>query len=277
MRFLFVVCIASLSLIYSAFAQTGNPYMLPTAITAAGTYPTTPIPVGSPNTAIVTLQATGSGSGLSFKLQGIPIGSSTPQDLQLFTAPVCSATLTSGTANGTWFANVSGYSKIQLVVATITGTETFGITNSMQPNCASAALGGTPTAPSVVTGNGTAGSPDAGVLTIQGITNMTPIVTTSEPLATTPAQPDISTVTTGGIAVNAFSATHCARGCIVGNPKGATVDLCANGTAAASGTVSFQALICIPPGQQYGFTARANAISVISSDSAHPFWGEGYQ
>lgn len=97
------------------------------------------------------------------------------------------------------------------------------------------------------------------------------------PAESTPAAPDISTVTTGGTAVNAFSAGHCAKGCFVVNPINATIALCGNGVTTASGTSSNAATICAAPGQQLNFTARSTAISVVSSDSSHPFGGEGYQ
>ena len=118
----------------------------------------------------------------------------------------------------------------------------------------------------------------AGTLTISGSVTTTPSGgTVPAPYKFTPAAPDIATITTGGTAVNAFSAGHCSGGCIIVNPKGATVDLCVNGISTASGTTTAGALICIPPGQQFGFTPRATAISAVSSDSSHPFGGEGYQ
>lgn len=117
-----------------------------------------------------------------------------------------------------------------------------------------------------------------GTLTISGAVTTTPSGgTVPAPYKFTPAAPDIATITTGGTAVNAFSSGHCSGGCIIVNPKGATNDLCVNGITTASGTTTAGALICIPPGQQFGFTPRATAISAVSSDSAHAFGGEGYQ
>ncbi len=97
------------------------------------------------------------------------------------------------------------------------------------------------------------------------------------PGTVTPAAPDISTVTTGGTAVNAFAAGHCTKGCLLINPSGATQPLVVNGVSTASGTVTSGANIAIQPGGQYVFTARTTAISAISSDSLHTFGGEGYQ
>lgn len=92
-----------------------------------------------------------------------------------------------------------------------------------------------------------------------------------------PAAPDISTVTTGGIAVIAFSATHCAKGCYIQNPDNATQLLCGNGVSTASGIHSNGATLCVVAGQTLYFPPRSGAISVVSSDSSHPFGGEGYQ
>lgn len=88
---------------------------------------------------------------------------------------------------------------------------------------------------------------------------------------------DASTVTTGGTAVTALSAGHSTAGGFIVNPVGATVNLCINQLATASGTTTAASLICIAPGQQYAIIPSANAVSVISSDSSHPFGGYGQQ
>lgn len=93
----------------------------------------------------------------------------------------------------------------------------------------------------------------------------------------TPVLPDVFTVTTGGTAVNAFSAGHCAKGCYIVNPTNATQPLCGNGITTASGTTTNGATICAAIGQQLNFSPRSTAISVVSSDSSHVFGGEGYQ
>ena len=149
-RSIFAPLIAAFLIPALAMAQTGPTYMLPTTISVAGSYPSGGISVGPPNnTAVIELQATGSGSGLSFKMQGIPIGSTTPVDLQMYTAPACGAAVSTGSANGDWFIPVAGFSKVYFVL--ISGTpETYGITNSTQGNCASSA------AAAAGTGNATA-------------------------------------------------------------------------------------------------------------------------
>lgn len=88
---------------------------------------------------------------------------------------------------------------------------------------------------------------------------------------------DVATVTTGGTAVTALAAGHRSAGGWLYNPATATVNLCINEVAAASGTTTASSLICIPPDRTYNLTPSANAVSVVSSDSAHPFGGMGYQ
>lgn len=86
---------------------------------------------------------------------------------------------------------------------------------------------------------------------------------------------DVSTVTTGGTAVTALTAGHRTAGGFLLNPVGATINLCINEQGTASGTTSAGALTCIVPGQEYNLTPAAGAVSVVTSDSAHPFSGYG--
>lgn len=86
---------------------------------------------------------------------------------------------------------------------------------------------------------------------------------------------DVATVTTGGTAVTALTAGHRTAGGFLNNPKAATVDLCINEIATASGTTSAGSLTCIAPGQSYTLTPASTAVSVITSDSSHPFSGYG--
>lgn len=87
---------------------------------------------------------------------------------------------------------------------------------------------------------------------------------------------DIATVTTGGTAVTALAAGHRNAGGWVYNPPTATVNLCINEIGTASGTTSAGNTTCVVPGQTYMLTPSSNAVSVISSDSAHPFSGYGW-
>lgn len=97
----------------------------------------------------------------------------------------------------------------------------------------------------------------------------------SKPAPLTIIPLDISTVTTGGTAVTALTAGHRTAGGFLTNPKAATIDLCVNEQGVASGTTTFGALICVPPGGSYNLVPAAGAVSVITSDSSHPFGGEG--
>ena len=99
-------------------------------------------------------------------------------------------------------------------------------------------------------------------------------------VTTTPGQRtivalDISTVTTGGTAVTALNSGHRTAGGFLQNPIGATIALCISEQGTASGTTSSGATTCIQPGQSYGLTPAAAAVSVITSDSSHPFSGFG--
>jgi hypothetical protein len=88
---------------------------------------------------------------------------------------------------------------------------------------------------------------------------------------------DANTVTTGGTAVVALSGGHRTRGGWLQNPAGAAQSLCINEAGTASGTVSNGNTTCIAPGQNYSLAPSGNAVSVISSDSAHGFSGYGYE
>ncbi len=87
---------------------------------------------------------------------------------------------------------------------------------------------------------------------------------------------NISTVTTGGVAVTALNAGNCTAGGIIKNPENATQNLGINQNGTAAGTTSNGSTFFIVPGETFQLTASGNAVSVISSDSAHPFAGEGW-
>lgn len=88
---------------------------------------------------------------------------------------------------------------------------------------------------------------------------------------------DVATVTTGGTAVTALNAGHRVSGGWLVNPTTATIPLCINEIGTASGTSSSGNTTCITPGATYVLAPSGNAVSVISSDSSHPFSGEGLQ
>jgi hypothetical protein len=87
---------------------------------------------------------------------------------------------------------------------------------------------------------------------------------------------DVAIVTTGGTAVIALAAAHRNKGGWLFNPNAATVNLCIDEIDSASGTTSAGNTTCIVPGQTYRLAASPNAVSVVSSDSAHAFSGYGW-
>jgi hypothetical protein len=114
--------------------------------------------------------------------------------------------------------------------------------------------------------------------------NPCPVTVTGSPSSPVPVVPgtltlvplDISTVTTGGTAVTALNAAHRAKGGWLQNPPSATINLCINEQGTASGTTSSGNTTCIVPGQAYALAANGGAVSVVSSDSSHPFSGMGF-
>lgn len=107
------------------------------------------------------------------------------------------------------------------------------------------------------------------------VTNPMPVLT--KPAPYTLVTLDVATVTTGGTAVTALSAGHRTAGGWISNPATATINLGINEIGTASGTTSAGNTTFIAPGQTYTLAPSANAVSVISSDSSHPFSGLGYQ
>lgn len=97
----------------------------------------------------------------------------------------------------------------------------------------------------------------------------------TSPAARTIVTLAVKTVTTGGTAVNAMAAGDRTAGGLLTNPKAATIDLCINEIGAATGTLSSGDTTCILPGQSYNVVPAAGAVSVVTSDSAHPFSGYG--
>lgn len=102
-------------------------------------------------------------------------------------------------------------------------------------------------------------------------------------VATTPVIPgicnrvplNINTVTTGGTAVTALDPGNKTAGGWLYNPSSATINLCINENGTASGTTSQGDLTCIIPGQKFTLTPGSGPVSVVSSDSSHPFSGQG--
>jgi len=87
---------------------------------------------------------------------------------------------------------------------------------------------------------------------------------------------DITQVTTGGSAVNAWAAGHRLGGGWIVNPSTATAPLCINEVGTATTTAQGNTT-CIAPGTSYTLSPSANALSVNSTDGPHPFSGMAYQ
>lgn len=104
-----------------------------------------------------------------------------------------------------------------------------------------------------------------------------PLPVASTPGARTLVTLDVKTVTTGGTAVTALTSGHKSAGGWIQNPPSATINLCINEIGTATGTTSSGDTTCIIPGQTYNLVPSSGAVSVISSDSSHPFSGYGFQ
>lgn len=124
---------------------------------------------------------------------------------------------------------------------------------------------------------GTAGTPSTNVVSVQGVSGGTAIPTSQSPGTRTLVTLDVKTVTTGGTAVDAISAGHRTEGGFLCNPQAATVNLGINEIGTAVGTTSSGDTTFIVPGQCYTVEPATTKVSVITSDSAHPFSGYGAQ
>lgn len=109
--------------------------------------------------------------------------------------------------------------------------------------------------------------------TIASATNGLP--TSTSPGARTLVTLDVKTVTTGGTAVTAIAIGNRTAGGLLCNPVGATINMGINEIGTAAGTTSSGDTTFIVPGQCYNVAPAASAVSVITSDSAHPFSGYG--
>ena len=150
MRFMKLAAIGCLLLSANLHAQSFQP---PTAFTAPGT-----LVVDTSSTATIVVQATGSGTNISFAMQGLPNGSSTWVQLPMAVPASCHVTFAASN-NGAWIVSVAGYSQAQMNLTAISGgTETFGLTNSSAPADLSSCTtsNGTPVALDATSLSGTA-------------------------------------------------------------------------------------------------------------------------
>lgn len=94
------------------------------------------------------------------------------------------------------------------------------------------------TSPWIVAGGGTAGTAATGVVTVQGITGMTPIATTASGTANVTPTDCSGTITTGGTAQNAHTAQSTLRGMTIANLDTTEVMWISFTTTAAPSTVA---------------------------------------
>lgn len=86
---------------------------------------------------------------------------------------------------------------------------------------------------------------------------------------------DISSVTTGGTAVNALSATHSSAGGFVMTANAAGI--CINQIGGAAGTSTSGSTTCVAQNQPYYIAPSANAVSVNSTASGVALAGYGFE
>ena len=173
-----------------------------------------------------------------------------------------SATIPSG-STGIWQIEVNGHKKFRITgLAAVTGTAVITLNGSAGTSQVSFA------SPSVSIIQTTPGTTNGVVTNTGSVTNMSPAARTLVTL-------DVKTVTTGGTAVAALTAGHRTAGGILCNPQGATINLGVNEIGTAAGTTSSGDTTFIIPGQCYKVAPASTAVSVISSDSSHPFSGYG--
>ena len=135
--------------------------------------------------------------------------------------------------------------------------------------CPAAAWSQTPVAPCVTLPGGNGPASCAPVTSSNGL----PI----EPGQAVIVPLDVATVTTGGVAVTTLAAGHRTAGGWLYSPADAGANLCSDETTVASGTASAGTLTCALPGQTYLLAPSPLGVSVVSSNSSHPFSGQGRQ
>lgn len=130
-------------------------------------------------------------------------------------------------------------------------------------------------------------APPGGVASCQDVTTAFPLpiagagtgtgalAVTTTPGIRTIVTLDVKSVTTGGTAVTALAAGNRTAGGFLQNPQNAAANLCINEIGAATGSSSAGDTTCVIPGQGYVISPAAGAVSVVASDSAHPFSGYG--
>ena len=255
----------------TARAQTpGNAQVVTSCGTPNSTYSTgqnQPVTQDGTGKACVnaTVTATASITGFTATSAGTPITATTGGATGTLPAGAVVVATNVGPTNGAYCALGGSSSTSQQYIAPGGGWFAFTVGASTQLTCITSAS--TTTIDTV----GGSGLPTGVGGAVAGAT------VTTNPGSRTLVALDISTVTTGGTAVTALNSGHRTAGGWLQNPPNATINLCINEIGTASGTTSAGSTTCIQPGQSYTLAPAAGAVSVISSDSSHPFSGEGWQ
>ena len=196
----------------NAQALTNDVHVGPTSLSATGT-----VAISTQGLGTVTVQATGTGSGLTFVIQGTSDGGTTWQTVQGF-VPSTGAAAATFSANGIWAVPVAGFSSIRANLTAIGGgTETFTLEGSVA-NC------------SFCGGTSTTLGPGSAIIGKVGIDQTTP-------------------GTTNGVVVNSGSVTATSSGATTNPPSTLTLpstttaysanQLIANSATAGSVVVPF--------------------------------------
>jgi hypothetical protein len=225
-----------------------------------------------------TVTATASITGFTAASVGTPITATTGGATGTLPAGAVVVATNVGPTNGAYCALGASSSTAQQYIAPGGGWFAFTVGASTQLTCVTSA---STTIIDTVGGSGlptgVGGAVAGATVAISQATPGTTNAVSTNPGSRTLVALDISTVTTGGTAVTALNAGHRTAGGWLQNPPNATINLCINEIGTASGTTSAASTTCIQPGQSYTLAPAAGAVSVISSDSSHPFSGEGWQ
>ncbi len=161
------------------------------------------------------------------------------------------------------------------------GSLSFDLSGALRVNSSGGGGGAVTqgTIPWVVSGQGTAGTAATGVVTVQGITSMTPVQTTTQGAVNITLTDCSGTIATGGVAQNTFTASATRHGFTIANiDTNEVLWISFTGTAAASGTGSYP----LGPADTTTFSSLASftsppgmgintALSVIGATTAHKF------
>lgn len=264
-------------------------------VTVSGSITPAPVPDATQATGnitnngdAVTLTTTGGYTTVGISVSGTWSGTlqvSGSQDCTTYSVTT-SLPLASGipsaviSANGAYQANFAGLKCFKVTgLSMVSGTAAIKI---------SAGVGTGPVmqgnTPWIIGGYTTGASSTGSSATVKAASTVPATTDTSLVVATSPNSSiglrtlvtlDVKTVTTGGTAVTAISAGHRNAGGLLCNPQSATVNLGVNEIGTASGTTSSGDTTFIVPGQCYVVSPASTAVSVITSDSSHPFSGYG--